>query len=33
MSVAYTITNTKGGKYYASTYDANLDIYARMKKI
>ena len=26
MSVAYTITNTKGGKYYASTYDANLDI-------
>ena len=27
-----TITNTKGGKYYASTYDANLDIFAGISR-
>lgn len=27
-----TITNTKGGKYYAGTYDANLDIFAGISR-
>lgn len=27
-----TITNTKGGKYYSTTYDANLDIFAGISR-
>ena len=27
-----TITNTKGGKYYASSYDANLDVFAMLSR-
>ena len=27
-----TITNTKGGEYYASTYDANLDLFSGINR-
>ena len=28
----FTITNTKGGKYYSTTYDANLDIFVGISR-
>ena len=27
-----TVTNSKGGKYYASSYDANLDVFAMLSR-
>ena len=27
-----TITNSKGGKYYQTTYDSNLDLFTKLSR-